>query len=224
MTLFLRAFGDLENVRKAMSAACSHRHSIVVTHGPEYFANCISQLSKRAIDNVIPAVGSTPFREDRKSMWRYHLTLEGKNSIPHIRFHSKGKDATYCPLFQFLRVKYRRTYEVTAARKKNPGGRPREHWLRNDMWRRIENLTPAQRARYERLANARAAKAHKAAAKHQATTVNAAQPRNGDALGLKDKRKRRVDFTGVIMPNPEYGETLLDLDRVISEDWGDSQQ
>jgi len=44
-------------------------------------------------------------------------------------------------------------------------------------------------------------------------TVAVAQ--NGDTLGLKDKRKIHVDFTGTIMPNRAFGETLNDLDRAL---------
>lgn len=47
---------------------------------------------------------------------------------------------------------------------------------------------------------------------------NTAIAQNGDTLDLKDKRRKiKVDFTGVIMPNPAFNETLLDLDRAIEE-------
>jgi len=213
----LRAFGDSESVRKAMSAACSHRHSIIITHGPEYVANVVAQLGKLALDNVSIFPGSRHRKYARTSAWKYHITLEGKNQIPHIRYHSLGKDVTFCPMFQFLRVRYRRPYEWTEARKRNKGGRPKESWLRNDMWRKIENLTPAVRARYERLSKARAAKARKREEERRQITKQA----DGKALGLKDrapgnpKRIVSVDFSNVV--EDMRAMSRLDMDEMDPE-------
>jgi len=193
ITVLMRAFGDPEHVRKALSAACSHRRSIVTTHSSAYVAACIAHLSKTGLYNVEIFCGDSG---DARTNWNYRVYLQGAKLTPYIRYHSQGKDETVCPLYQFLRVRIMRAYEHTAARKANRGGRPKRAWIEHGLWRKVEGLTPAVRARYERLEKAHKEREH---AKHASIAKTpgdtAAVAGKGNTLGLKDKRRVRVDFS-----------------------------
>lgn len=218
-TVFMRVGGEPNDVRKALRAACSHRRSIVVARGNEYFVNCLSNLSRLALDSVRLYPDKEAYRYEHLAyQWNYRIDLLGARQTPYIHYHSQGKDETHCPLFQFLGTEQKRPYEFTEKRLQNKGGRPREHWLQNDMYKRIENLTPAQRQRYERLAKARKAKERGKAAQQQALTVKAGVA-NRLPLDLKNKpRKIHVDFTGTPSIEKHKGETIAVFERGVIDD------
>lgn len=207
MTIFLKAYGDPEHVRRAIRAACSHRRTIVTTRPNTFVGNVYMHLAKQAQDIAEYYDGREAYDYARNLYeWTYLIQYEGLRDHCVVHLAGRGQQRPLVQgLFQFLGTEYKREYKAKTKSK----GRPKDIYMRPGMIDKIEGLTPKERERYRRLANARAAKAHIAAAKHQATTAaTTAVARNGDALGLKDKRTLKVDFTGVPSIERDRGETI----------------
>lgn len=196
-TIFIRAFGDMERTRKVLSAACSHRRSIVTTNGPAFVSNVIAGFVKHGTDNV--ELSTEDCVEAYKVMhqayeWNYRITLKGKALVPWIAFHSSGKDITNSPLYQFLRTRFMREWVLTPARKQNPGGRPKERWLRDGLFEKM-GLKPAVLARYRRIAAERARLAE------ETDKLSRGIPLDLKHIPPKSHKKRRivsVDFTDTV--------------------------
>lgn len=196
-TIFIRAFGDMERTRKVLSAACSHRRSIVTTNGSAFVPNVMAGFVKHGTDNVELSTEDCveAYRVMHKAYeWNYRITLKGVKLTPWISYHSQGKDTTDSPLYQFLRTRFMREWERTPARRNNPGGRPKESWLRDKMFLKIK-MSPAKRARYQRIYDER-----------QAEAEETSKLAVGIPLDLKDKPKKshkkkrlvHVDFSGTV--------------------------
>lgn len=196
-TLFIRAFGDMERMRKVLSAACSHRRSIVTTNGAAFVSNVIAGFVKQGTDNV--ELSTEDCVEAYRVMhqayeWNYRITLKGKALTPWIQFHSSGKDMTNSPIYQFLRTRFMREWVLTPARKKNPGGRPKERWLRDDLWKKM-NLSEPVRARYARISQQRRDRAE------EDRKLAAGIPLDLKDIPKKSHKKHRivsVDFSGTV--------------------------
>ena len=202
LTVFMRAFGDPEHVRKALRASVSHRRSIVVSRPQQFVGNAYLHLAKQAQDLAEPWTTEDAYERGHEAYeWNYTIYPRGVQGAVYIKFYQRDKSPIEQPLFSFIGTEYKREYKFTEARKRALKGRPRENWIRNGMWKQISNLTPAQRQRYERLAKAREAKAHRRVEQQQAITSGKANAaRSGKTLGLKNKEAKRiisVDFSDV---------------------------
>ena len=201
-TVFLRVNGEPNDLKRALRAACSHRRSIVLVHPNEYFCNFMHQIGKSALDSVTQYEGKEPWRYEKEGyFWNYRIDLLSHRQIPYIHYHSRGKDETHCPLYQFLGTEFKRQYERTPARRANPGGRPKEKWLKDALFRKID-MSPKKRAWYEKIYAARQRKL--AAARKEAAIVRQIEERI--PLGIKHivpkkpadaRRIIHVDFSDV---------------------------
>lgn len=219
-TVLIRIAGEPDDVRRALRAACSHRRRIVVSQGPEYFSNVIGQLTRMALDTVQIWAGKEAYHYEKLAhQWNYRVTLQGHRRTPYIHYHSQGKDETHCPLFQFLGTEQIREYEWTEARLKRKGGRPKEKWLRDNLFEKVE-MPPAKKAWYRKIAAKREARRLKTLGEHKAiTSVNASAAGSSKALGLKHTGRRiiPVDFSKMHTAIGSY-----DQDAEFNEVWEDS--
>lgn len=206
VSIFLRAFGHPEQVRKCLRAACSHRRSIVVARPNTFVSNAHMHLARQSQDVAEIWNGREAYDISRTLYnWNYVIQPEGLRDDVYMHMYSKGaQQPMRTPLFSFLGTEYKRGFVLTPARKKALKGRPKEMYLMNDMWKKMEGWTPAQKARYERLSKARAAKSERRIAEQQQTTTKRVE----DALGLKHKRIVKVDFTGVERMDRSRSETF----------------
>lgn len=184
------ARGMPDTIKMALRKACSHRRRLVTTRPSVYFVNCTHELLALVGSDNMDYMG--PDRDDKTYNairptvnWGYRIWL--KNRAPTISYSDSTAEPIDIGFFTFLGMEHVRPYNHTAARRKRRGGRPPA--LRSKHPEIYSNLKP------------------KAVRVQQSLTRNAAA-QSGDALGLKDKPKWHVDFTGVPSIDRTRGETI----------------